>query len=143
MSPSFPIPPDYAARSIDLNRDGAPDFSFWSSGPICPADDPTSFCSWPYSVGTLSINGMLVVAHIGLLQSFGAEIGSNAPLGAAWSRPFFGVDTRAVLTAEWWSRDGQVINGQLVYNGWSGSLGDLGIAYLGVRFYPADGPHYG
>ena len=139
--PSFPVPPDYATRSIDLNNDGAPDFSFWSSGPICTADVPTSYCSWPYLVGAVGTNQMLAVAHLALLQPFGVEIGSTAPPGAAWSTPFFGAGE--VLTARWWSREGQVIDGQLVHDGWYGSIGNLGVAYLGTGFYAADGQHYG
>jgi hypothetical protein len=139
--PSFPVPPEYATRSIDLNNDGAPDFSFWSSGPICTADVPTSYCSWPYSVGAVGTNQMLAVVHLALLQPFGVEIGSTAPPGAAWSAPFFGAGE--LLTARWWSREGQVIDGQLVHDGWYGSIGNLGVAYLGTGSYAADGLHYG
>ena len=138
--PSFPVPPDYAARSIDLNEDGTPDFSFWSpSGPLCTFDIPSSFCTWPYYVGAAGTNQVLITGYEALLQSFGAEIGSNAPPGAAWATPWFG----AGLAAYWWSSDGETIDGQLVYGGWSGSLGELGIAYLGVCFYADDGAHYG
>ena len=137
--PSFPVPPEYAARSIDLNVDGAPDFSFWSSGPLITDDYPSSGGVWPYYVSAAGTNQMLIASYDALLQPFGAEIGSNAPTGAIWGTPWFG----AGLAAYWWSLYGRDINGQLVYSGWSGSIGDLGVAYLGVRFYAADGPHYG
>ena len=137
--PSFQVPPEYAARSIDLNGDGAPDFSFWSSGPIVTDDYPSSGGLWPYYVGATGTNQLLLAGYDALLQPFGTEIGSNGPAGTVWGTPWFG----AGLAAQWWSLDGRDINGQLVYSGWSGSLGDLGVAYLGARFYAADGLHYG
>jgi len=137
--PSFQIPSESVPGSIDLNRDGIPDLFFWSPGQVSIMNFPSSVWIWPFDVGAVGTNQMLIVGYDAFLQSFGAEIGGDAPSGAAWSTPSF----YAGLTALWWNSAGQVINGQIVYDGWSGALGDLGVAYLGVRFYAANGTRYG
>ena len=136
QSPPLQYPP---SQNVDLDGDGLADFSFWSSGAIVTHDIPSSGGLWPYYVGAAGTNQMLIVGYDAFLQPFGAEIGSNAPPAAIWGTPWFG----AGLAAYWWSLYGREIDGQLVYSGWGGALGDLGVAYLGVYFYAADGPHYG
>ncbi len=136
QSPPLRYPP---SQDVDLDGDGLADFSLWSYGVICTDDYPSSFCSWPYYVGAVGTNQILLSGYHLILQSFGADIGSHAPPGTAWATPQFG----AWLAASWWSLYGNEIDGQLVYSGWRGPLGDLGVAYMAVRFYAADGSHYG
>jgi hypothetical protein len=136
QSPPLQYPP---SRNVDLDSDGQADFSVWSSGAICTDDYPSSFCSWPYYVGAAGTNQILITGYDALLQTFGAEIGRNAPSGAVWGTPWYG----AGLAAYWWSLYGQVIDGEVVYSGWAGPIGGLGVAYLGGGFYAGDGPHYG
>jgi hypothetical protein len=127
------------ARSIDLNGDGNADFSFWSTGPIGTADFPTSFLLWPYYVGVADTNQVLVAGFDALFQALTTEVSSNAQPGSAWDTPSFA----AGLAAVWSSSTGRIIDGQLVYGGWYGSLVELGVGYLPVHFFAADGSHYG
>lgn len=131
--PSFQIPGRYGARGVDINSDGATDFAFWEDGPICTMDVPTSLCIWSFNIGAAGTNELLVSTYA-LVQSFGSWIGSNPPSGAAWSAPGSG----APLTDLRWGTAVPVGTG-----GWGGSLGALGIGYIGIRFYADDGLHYG
>jgi len=137
QSPPLQYPP---SRSVDLDSDGLADFSFWSYGPITTFNIPPSSLTWQHYVSAVGTNQMLIAGYSAFLQSFGAEISSNAPAGTIWGTPWFG----AGLAVLWWRWDGREINGQPVYHGgWAGPLGDLGVAYLPVGFYAADGLHYG
>ncbi len=138
--PSFQVPAAHGySKGVDFDADGTPEFVFWSYGPICTDDIPTSFCSWSFYVGATGTNALLV-SDYALVQSAGAQIGSNAPAGSTWStaQPY-----GATLTASWWSLHGRIVDGQTVYNGWDGTLGALTNGYLGVRFKAQDGFHYG
>ncbi|HOX57698.1 MAG TPA: hypothetical protein P5205_13740 [Candidatus Paceibacterota bacterium] len=137
--PSFQVPLEFAT-AIDLNQDAAADFSFWSTRPLITTDYPSSGGAWPYCVGALGTNQMLITGYDALLQPFGAEIGSDAPPTSGWATPpWWG----AGLAAYWWSRYGAIIGDQIVYSGWSGPLGNLGVAYMGVRVCSTGGPRYG
>lgn len=137
--PSFQVPPSYNIQGIDFESHSTPDFVFWWNGMLCTDDIPTSGCGWPFFVATMGTNELLVSGYIALAQPFDTGIVSNAPPGAGWSMAPSGVSL-----ADWWySRNGRVVNGQLVHAGWDGTLGTFGIGYLGVRFYSANGLHYG
>jgi hypothetical protein len=164
--PSFPVPPRDGSAGVDLNGDGTVDFAFSSGAMLCTDDVPTSACVWSFHVGATGTNQMLLNNYDAQAQRFGIWIGSNAPVGTAWSSPNFAYSS-AGLTYWWWHRiwrsgDGLIIGvanpepsplppGQfddpddepLYESGWSGPLGELGVGYLGVRFQAADGLHYG
>jgi hypothetical protein len=137
--PSFQVPPFYGSQGVDLDRDGTPDFAFWSSGMVCTADIPISGCGWPFFIAAAGTNELLVSGSLALVQSFDTDIVRNTPPGAGWS-----VATSGILRADWWySRQGRIVNGQIAHSGWDGTLGTLGVGYLGVRFYTTHGLHYG
>jgi hypothetical protein len=140
--PSFQVP-DLIPQPVDLNADGVPDVQFWLFGPICYGSPEgfAGYCLWPYLFSGSASTGFLrdddPYAY-GLAQPHGAWIGSDAPLGGSWSGP----DAYAGLATQWWSRSGQIIGDQRAYSGWDGSLGTLGVGYLGIRVVAADGLHY-
>jgi len=140
--PSFQIPGNDWARNLDVDSDGAPDFSFWETGVTCTADLPTSSCGWPFLVGAVDMNQMLMIGYDVQPQWFGEWIGDSAPAGAVWNAPspsYFG----AGLAYWWYSRQGRLIDGPLVQSGWAGPIGHVGVGYVGIRFHAADGLHYG
>jgi hypothetical protein len=128
------------SHNVDLDADGFADYSFWSYGPICTMDYPSSFCSWPHYVSASGTNLILITGFDALLQAIDAEISSYPPPGALWGTPWYG----AGLAVLWWGRSGQITNGQpIIEGGWGGPLANLGVAYVGVRLCANDGPHYG
>lgn len=133
---SFPTPP-----TLDLNNDGAPEFYFSSWGWLCLGSgfNPPSYCIWPYYLGSQGTGEFLLEGWNPALLAFGQEIGSNAPPRATWS----GLGGFAGLVSQWWLAYGQYVEGELVYSGWYGALGEAGIGYLGVRFQSTNGLHYG
>lgn len=141
--PSFPFQygVDPADASLDLNGDGTPDFSFQLGYFI--TTDSSSIISLdgspiigggayaPYYVWGLGTNSILVQQfYYGTILPFGAFIGSLPPTNSIWSSP----DQSATI-ANLWVGPPQ--------SGLYGPLASVGVGYIGVRFYAADGWHYG
>lgn len=131
--PSFPIPAMSGSQSVDINNDGAPDFIFRSEGALATFDVPSSGSSASFYFDATGTNQFLV-SDYAFAQSFGSLISSNAPAASVWSKP----GATAALAVHWQRR-----NRQGESEGWNGSLGKLGVGYLGVRFHTTDGLQYG
>ncbi len=125
--------------SVDLDSEGVDDFVFPVGPTIITMDVPTSFSSTPFYVEATGTNEFLVSGYYSALQSLGTSVGNDPPLSTAWSTP----GASALLADQWWSLYGRDIGGRLVHFGWGGPLGVSGVGYLGIRFYQADGLHYG
>src|ERR1051325_11193340 len=146
--PSFPFPyqVEPADAALDLNGDGAPDFSFqlgyfvttfgcgyllstnWAvTGPlICGG------AIGPYYVWGLGTNSTLFQQFInGTVLPFGTFIGDPPPTNAAWGNPELSVTIASLFI------------GQPSQTGLYGPLANVGVGYLGVRFHAVDGVHYG
>ncbi len=141
--PSFQIT-EITPQPLDVNGDGTPDVYLRLSLPFCygSPEGPPGYCMWPYVLGSSGSAEFLKnddYYAYAFAQPYGRWIGNSAPLGRHWSGP----NGYAGLATQWWHRTGRIINDQLVYSGWDGPLGALGIGYLGVRFYAADALHYG
>ena len=118
------------STNFDINQDGSPDFSGNSGPAIGTMDVPMSFAETPFyfvANGTnefqVSTNGYVRV------QPFDSWI---APFSSGWGSP----SETTLLTTYWWSPRNQT-------EGWYGDLGTVGAGYVGVRFYAADGLHFG
>lgn len=120
------------ASALDLDQDGSVDFIFQFGYFICTADVPTSGCSAPFYVMPSGTNAMLSRFSQATVLPSGASIGQAAPTNAAWTRP------DQVATVE-----SYFISQRYATRGYAGALTDKGVGYLGVRFYAADGLHYG
>jgi hypothetical protein len=129
--PAFQIPGEFVRATIDLDRDGSPDFSLISSFPICTTDVPTSFCSLSFYVTALGTNALLIQTNYAAVLSAGDWVGPDTSTNDVW----WGGGNVTLLT--WWSspRDGTA--------GSRGPLATLGEGYLGVRFSGAGGMYYG
>lgn len=140
--PSFPFEygVDSGDAAIDLNGDGTPDFSFQlgyfittggsfislDGGPITGGG-----AYGPYYIWGLDTNSTLVQQfNYGTILPFGAFIGSPTPTNSIWSSP-----GQSATLATLWIGSGQ--------DGLYGPLANVGVGYIGVRFYAADGWHYG
>jgi hypothetical protein len=120
------------AATLDLDQDGNVDFIFQFGYFICTADVPTSACSAPFYVLPSGTNRMLARSSQATVLPFGAGIGPNAPTNSGWTRPDQSVTVESYfLSPRYGTR------------GYGGPLTDKGVGYLGVRFYAADGLHYG
>jgi hypothetical protein len=140
--PSFQLPISLLEYpTVDLDADGAPEFWFSSLGWICIGSgfNPPSYCIWSHYLGSQGTGEFLQSGWNPALLAFGQEIGSNAPPQHFWS----GLGGFAGLVSQWWLAYGQYVEGELVYSGWYGPLGEAGIGYLGVRFQSTNGLHYG
>lgn len=129
--PAFQIPLEFAPATIDLDRDGLADFSFVSSFPLCTMDVPSSMCVWNFYVTALGTNALLVQTNCAAVFMAGDWIGPDAGTNNVW----WGSGNATLLTW-WWSE-------RLGTSGSRGPLATLGEGYLGVRFWSADGVHYG
>ena len=119
--------------AIDLNADGTPDFSFQLGYFICTADVPVSACSGPYYVLALGTNAILSQPfNQATVLRFGAGIGSAPPTNSTWNNSQQG----ATVTIQFFSA-------RYATSGLYGPLADVGVGYVGVRFYAVDGLHYG
>jgi len=120
------------ANGVDFDGDGNLDFTFSASGMICTADIPISFCSQSYYISATGTNALLWQGNQIFVMPAGNLIGSIAPSNAVWGNPGQG----GILTSFNSSpRDGT--------SSWTPPLQTLTNGYLGVRFYAADGRHYG
>jgi hypothetical protein len=140
--PSFPFQygVDPGDAAIDLNGDGTPDFSFqlsyfftsygsfigFDGGPISGGG-----AYGPYLVWGLGMNSTLFQRFSnGTILPFGTFIGSPSPTNSLWNSP-----DQSTAIATLWIGPTQ--------RGLSGPLANVGVGYIGVRFYAADGWHYG
>lgn len=153
--PSFPFQygVDPADAAIDLNGDGTSDFSFqleafFGTGSFVipltsvggeiitltnvdgePIIGGGSYA--PYTVWGLGTNSTLFQrSSNGTILPFGTFIGNPSPTNSIWSSPDPGADIATL-----WIGPGQ--------DGLYGPLASVGVGYIGVRFYAADGWHYG
>lgn len=133
---------DEAGAPLDLDKDGVPDFAF-VGGPGLTTGDPNSGYI-PYSVTALGTNGFLIAnGRMGVVAA-GTLIGGVAASNTAWTNA-----QSATLVAFGFNGGGQVIfssSGTITNpatEGWGGPVTPPGGAFLGVRFYSADGLHYG
>ena len=124
-------PSEISEGSLDLNKDGAPDFSFHLPYFLCTTDVPTSACNGPYIAVPLGTNAVLSQSAglAATLLSFGNQVGGSSP-GSSWR-------TNYSLVANHYISERYRTNVVL------GPLAEVGVGYLGVRFYAADGLHYG
>jgi len=126
--PAFPIP-EGSPATIDLDRDGSPDFSFTATMPACLSDG--SFCSYSDFVRPLGANELLIQNAYAVALSAGDRIGPDSPTNAFWSSG----GNVAIVTWWWIPNDGT--------SGTNGPLATLGEGYLGVRFSGTGGVRYG
>ncbi|HNQ74927.1 MAG TPA: hypothetical protein PKN95_15175 [Verrucomicrobiota bacterium] len=129
--PPFQIPWEFAPATVDLDRDGSPDFSLISGFVNCTMDIPTSMCTWSFHVTALNTNAFLIQTNYAAVRLAGDWIGPDTATNDVW----WGGGHVTLLTW-WWSE-------RLGTSGARGPLGTLGEGYLGVRFSSADGIHYG
>jgi hypothetical protein len=132
--PSFTFPidsSDLEETTLDLNRDGAPDLFFEATYFVCTADVPTSACTAPFYFAAFGSNAVLSRLSQGTVLPFAAHIGQVAPTNATWSKP----GQPLTVAAYNFNRFGT--------SGYHGPLANVGVGYVGVRFYAADGLHYG
>ncbi|MDH7504275.1 MAG: hypothetical protein QHJ82_16380 [Verrucomicrobiota bacterium] len=129
--PAFQIPGEFIPATIDLDRDGSPDFSFISGFPLCTMDVPCSMCIWNFYVTALSTNAILIQTNYAAVLIAGDWIGPDAATNDVW----WGSGNVTLLTWWWSERFGT--------SGSRGPLATLGEGYLGVRFISRDGMHYG
>ena len=129
--PAFQIPDEFVPATIDLDHDRSPDFSLFSSIPICTMDVPTSGCSSSFYVTALGSNALLVQTNYAAVLSAGDWVGPDTSTNGVW----WGGGNVTLLTWWWSPRYGT--------SGYSGPLATLVEGYLGVRFSSADGMHYG
>jgi len=140
--PSFGFASDYEAGSpFDLDQNGVTDFTF-SSGPFLTTGDPNSGVG-SYTIASLNGNSILCAGwHVAVVAP-GALIDANPSSNNAWTNiqgatlDTFGFNGEQVF----FTSAGMVTNPPTT--GWSGPATPPGGAFLGLRFYAADGLHYG
>ena len=125
---AFPVP-EGGPATIDLDRDGSPDFSFTATMPECLSDG--SFCSYSDFVTPLGANALLTQNNYAAGLSAGDRIGPDSPTNGFW---WYGGNV-AIVTWWWIPNDGT--------SGTKGPLATLAEGYLGVRFSGAGGVRYG
>lgn len=118
---------DFFNTSVDVDQDGRADYGLHGRM-LCTFSIPSD-CSTMFGVSCASTNQLLVRGWEALVVPLGTSIGPAAPTNAAWGNP--GMDS---LTS--------TLSGSC-YLPWTGELGRLGEAYLGVKLRRADGDHYG
>jgi hypothetical protein len=130
--PAFQLPGiEGYANGIDFDGDNAFDFTFSASGVICLDDIPSSGCYQSFYISAAGTNALLWQNNQ-ILMSAGNLIGSVTSSNVVWGNPGQG----GLLTSFTFSpRYGT--------SGWTSPLGTLTNGYLGIRFYAADGLHYG
>jgi len=130
--PAFQLPGiEGYANGIDFDGDNTFDFTFSASGMICTADIPSSGCYQSSYVSATGTNALLWQNNQ-ILMPAGNLIGSATSSNAVWGNPGQG----GLLTSFTFSpRYGT--------SEWTPPLGTLTNGYLGIRFYAADGLHYG
>ena len=136
--PSFPFLPELAEPSgadLDLDQDGTVDFSFRLGAFISPTlvvgFPGGGGASAPFYVSALGTNSILLRrSSQATILPFGALIGSAPPFDSTWSNP----DHSATVATYFIS--------QYSPSGIYGPLAEVGVGYLAVRLYAADGVHY-
>ena len=128
--PDFWIPQAYEpSAKLDMNQDGAIDFTFSQGFWIASHDYPSSSGIQDIYVGLPTSNYILNQGTFVASVSSGEWIGLSPPVDMAWS-----THTYAYLFA-YWFRDGS--------SGVYGPIGQQGQGYLGVRFNSGNDIHYG
>jgi hypothetical protein len=114
--------------SLDVDRNGSPDFSFILTMPACGPDP--NYCSTSYFVTTAGTNAILTQNGYAAALSAGDRVGPESTTNGVWSLYFN-------TMGEWWwdPSDGT--------RGANGPLATVDEAYVGVRFEAAGGLHYG
>jgi hypothetical protein len=131
--PAFQLPGiEGYANGIDFDGDKTFDSTFSSSEMICTADIPVSFCSQSYYISVAGSNTLLWQGGQILVMPAGNVIGNITAPNTVWGNPGQG----GILTSfDSSPRDGT--------SEWTPPLQTLTNGYLGIRFYAADGGHYG
>jgi hypothetical protein len=130
--PAFQLPPfEGYANGIDFDGDNTFDFTFSASGMICTMDIPSSGCYQSFYVSAAGTNALLWQSNQ-ILMSAGNLIGSATSSNVVWGSPGQG----GLLTSF-------ISSPRYGTSEWTPPLGTLTNGYLGVRFYAADGLHYG
>jgi hypothetical protein len=124
---SFPPLLDSLTSTVDVDQDGHADYGLQGSI-VCTTLFPSD-CSTTFGLSCLASNQLLAQGLKPLAVPLGTSIGPAAPTNAAWGNA--GMDS---LTS---TRSGSC------YLPYTGELGRLGEAYLGVKLRRADGDHYG
>ena len=131
--PAFQLPGmEGYASGVDFDGDGTFDCTFSAGGTICTADIPSSGCSQPYYASATGTNALLSQGGQICVMPAGNVIGSVVSSNTVWGNPGQG----GILT-------GYYISPRFGTSGWGPPLQTLTNGYLGIRFYAADGLHYG
>jgi hypothetical protein len=128
--PALELAAAFGPRGVDLDLDGATDYTFFVDQFNC--DLPTNPCTVSYLVAG-GTNELLTSGGYALIQPLGTRIGPLSPQDARWS-------AAEVLSVFHTGPDFSRLTSEPF---WLGSLADQGIGYLGVRFHAQDGTHYG
>ena len=131
--PAFQLPGmNGYAKGIDLNGDGTLDCTFSAGEMYCTDDIPISGCTQPYYVSATGTNALLWHGGQVCVMSAASVIGSGVSANTVWGNPGQG-DLLTIYISS--PRDGT--------STWTAPLQTLTNGYLGLRFYAADGLHYG
>jgi hypothetical protein len=127
--------------SFDFDQNGVADFVFLN-GPSLTTGDPNSGYT-PYTIAPLGSNSILCVGQQVAVVASGTVINANPPGNNVWTNisgatlDTFGFNGQQVF----FTSSGVVTNPPMA--GWNGPVTPPGGAFLGMRFYAADGLHYG
>ena len=131
--PAFQLPGAEGFTSgVDFDGNGTLDVTFSAGAMLCTADIPVSGCSQPYYVSANGTNALLWQGGQILVMPAGNLIGNFVASNTVWGDPGQG----GILT---------IFNSSPRFgsSGWTPPLQTLTNGYLGIRFYLADGGHYG
>src|SRR5882724_11742965 len=125
---------------LDLDQDGLPDFNFLA-GPSYTTGFGNGTTG--YEVAPFNTNNFLRTAGRVAVVPVGTVIGDTAASNTVWTNLRY-----STLMIFGFNSGGQFFssNGIETYpstEGWGGPVTPPGEAFLGVRFYSADGLHYG
>ena len=130
--PAFQLPGiDGYNNGIDFDCDNTFDFTFSASGMLCTDDIPSSFCSQSFYISAAGTNALLWQSNQ-ILMPAGNLIGSATSSNVVWGNPGQGGLLTSLISSPRYGT-----------SEWTPPLGTLTNGYLGIRFYAADGLHYG
>ena len=131
------------SRSLDVDGDGAVDFSFRTEGTICTTDIPASFCSQAYVVIAGEVGRFLLTpmanSNVTILDQ-GEVIGETAPEESDWSEP---EDTRVYTSYVTVQERTEPSGIYTARSYWTGPLAEVRVGYVGIRVASEDGDHFG